>query len=265
MYKVCATPLSCIAAADTETRVRGGGWLARLVSGRRIHLSGWWRHPGRSARRAGRSFAWRARVAPRWMHMWSAASASPASLAAGARPQLLPAVRLQGRLRWRPELGLWHDLRQSGGRQEVRAQVPPDAVWHGQGEGRRAQAAQGEEEPGEEGAQRAPAHPRVARTHALYYWCILPSTRAHALTAGCSLPSRRCVASRRPRPSVRRCLLGSVRSQRDSFTLSVLKRTCTHGVSRPALNAPRHSRAPQREASILSENHGAARPSRITR
>lgn len=43
------------------------------------------------------------------------------------------------------------------------------AVWHGQGEGRRAQAAQGEEESGEEGARRAPCTRATHRT-----WCIVP-------------------------------------------------------------------------------------------
>merc|ERR1712166_356158 len=39
-----------------------------------------------------------------------------------------------------------------GGCQEVRAQVPPHAVWYGQGQDHGPQAAQGEEEPCQEGA-----------------------------------------------------------------------------------------------------------------
>merc|ERR1712146_303781 len=71
----------------------------------------------------------------------------------GPGPQLLPALRLQGRLRWRPQLGLWHDLRQPRGGQEVRAEVPADAIRDGQGQGCGPQAAQGAEEPCEEGSR----------------------------------------------------------------------------------------------------------------
>ena len=70
----------------------------------------------------------------------------------GVRPQLHPAVRLQGGVRWRAEHGLWHDLRQPGSGEEVRAQVPTHAVRHGEGQGCGPQAAQGAEEPCQEGS-----------------------------------------------------------------------------------------------------------------
>merc|ERR1712166_1658574 len=60
----------------------------------------------------------------------------------GAGHQLLLAVRLQGCLRWRPEHRVRYDLRQPRGCQEVRAQVPPHAVWYGQGQDHGPQAAQ---------------------------------------------------------------------------------------------------------------------------
>ena len=116
-------PQSMRAVAATESRLVRFLWLW----GRRVHLSCGRQHSGRSICMRWMSFA-------RWHALrcdgclWSFASASTALFAStGAGPQLLPAVRLQGRLRWRPEHWLWHDLRQSGGRQEVRAQVPPDA------------------------------------------------------------------------------------------------------------------------------------------
>lgn len=129
MYKVCCNTslMRGGVRACREKRLRDGGWFGAFGFGR-VHSSGRLPPALKAAALAScgcRFVRWHA--SRRDGCKWGGSSAPNLSLAAGARPQLLPAVRLQGRLRWRPEHGLWHDLRQSGGRQEVRAQVPPDA------------------------------------------------------------------------------------------------------------------------------------------
>ena len=115
--------------------------------------------------------------------------------------------------------GLWRRVGGRGGpccwEEWLEAAVPPPhrhrsccAVWYGQGEDHGPQAAQGEEEPCQEGAPHLPAAPAPAPRNACNALLAQPPHATMEVSSPCPLYPDRCVVSRRPRRwALRRQLL----------------------------------------------------------